>query len=203
VRRIPLSYRSHVTGFQGLPSGAIDYESALERDFVLLTLFDDASARIRSQPDTLNFEHEGRHRRYTPDYLIEGGGRFELIEIKYEADLQRLQTHLEPGFNIAREWAARSGGVFRVVTERAIRVPRLLNARRLLPLRGASVDMELARAVTTAARQIEAPTFGQIVEAINGDRARVLGTLWRLIARGELIVDLSEPIGLTTRVRSP
>jgi hypothetical protein len=128
VRRIPLSYRSHVTGFQGLPSGAIDYESALERDFVLLTLFDDPSARIRSQPVTLNFEHEGRHRRYTPDYLIEGGGRFELIEIKYEADLQRLQTHLEPGFNIAREWAARSGGVFRVVTERAIRVPRLLNA---------------------------------------------------------------------------
>jgi len=117
--------------------------------------------------------------------------------------LQRLQTHLEPGFNIAREWAARSGGVFRVVTERAIRVPRLLNARRLLPLRGASVDMELARAVTTAARQIEAPTFGQIVEAINGARARVLGTLWRLIARGELIVDLSEPIGLTTRVGSP
>jgi hypothetical protein len=89
VRRIPLSYRSHVTGFQGLPSGAIDYESALERDFVLLTLFDDPSARIRSQPVTLNFEHEGRHRRYTPDYLIEGGGRFELIEIKYEADLQR------------------------------------------------------------------------------------------------------------------
>ena len=81
VRRIPLSYRSHVTGFQGLPTGAIDYESALERDFVLLTLFDDPSARIRSQPVTLNFEHEGRHRRYTPDYLIEGGGRFELIEI--------------------------------------------------------------------------------------------------------------------------
>jgi hypothetical protein len=78
VRRIPLSYRSHVTGFQGLPSGAIDYESALERDFVLLTLFDDPSARIRSQPVTLNFEHEGRHRRYTPDYLIEGGARRSL-----------------------------------------------------------------------------------------------------------------------------
>jgi hypothetical protein len=78
-----------------------------------------------------------------------------------------------------------------------------LIASTICPKVGASVDMELARAVTTAARQIEAPTFGQIVEAINGDRARVLGTLWRLIARGELIVDLSEPIGLTTRVGSP
>jgi hypothetical protein len=45
-----------VTGFQGLPSGAVDYESALERDFVLLTRFDDPAVRIRSQPITLNFE---------------------------------------------------------------------------------------------------------------------------------------------------
>jgi hypothetical protein len=55
-----------VTGFQGLPSGAVDYESALERDFVLLMLFDDPAVRIRSQPITLNFVHETRHRRYTP-----------------------------------------------------------------------------------------------------------------------------------------
>ena len=92
MRRIPLSRRSHVTGFQGLPSGAVAYESALERDFVLLTLFDDPAVRIRSQPITFNFDHEGHHRRYTPDYLVEGGGRVELVEVKYEADLQRLRA---------------------------------------------------------------------------------------------------------------
>jgi TnsA endonuclease N terminal len=108
VRRIPLSRRSHVTGFHGLPTGAVDYESALERDFVLLTRFDDPAVRIRSQPITLHFEYEGRQRRYTPDYLVEGGGRFELVEIKYEADLQRLAAQLQPGFDAARGWAAQS-----------------------------------------------------------------------------------------------
>ena len=200
MRRIPLSRRSHVRGFQGLPSGAVDYESALERDFVLLTLLDDPAVRIRSQPTTLNFVHENRHRRYTPDYLVEGGGRFELIEIKYEADLQRLGAQLQPGFDAARDWAAQSGGVFRVATERTIGVPRLLNARRLLPLRSAPVDPELARAVTAAAKHIDMPTLGRVVDAINGDRPQVLATVWRLIARGELMVDLSEPIGLATAV---
>ncbi len=46
VRRIPLSHRSHVTDLQGLPGVAVDYESALGRDFVLLTLFDDPAIRI-------------------------------------------------------------------------------------------------------------------------------------------------------------
>jgi hypothetical protein len=189
-----------VTGFHGLPTGAVDYESALERDFVLLTRFDDPAVRICSQPITLHFEYEGRQRRYTPDYLVEGGGRFELVEIKYEADLQRLAAQLQPGFDAARGWAAQSGGTFRVATDRTIRVPRLLNARRLLPLRGVPVDPELARAITAAAQQIDTPTFGRLVDAISADRTQVLATVWRLIARGELMVDLSEPIGLATAV---
>jgi hypothetical protein len=189
-----------VTGFHGLPTGAVDYESALERDFVLLTRFDDPTVRIRSQPITLHFEYEGRQRRYTPDYLVEGGGRFELVEIKYEADLQQLAAQLQPGFDAARGWAAQSGGTFRIATERTIRVPRLLNARRLLPLRGVPVDPELARAVTAAAKQIETPTFGRLVDAISADRTQVLATVWRLIARGELMVDMSEPIGFATPV---
>jgi hypothetical protein len=132
--------------------------------------------------------------------LVEGGGCFEVVEIKYEADLQRLAAQLQPGFDAARDWAAQSGGTFRVATERTIRVPRLLNARRLLPMRSAPVDPELAHAVTAAAKQIETPTFGRVVDAINGDRTQVLATVWRLIARGELMVDLSEPIGLATAV---
>lgn len=200
MRRIPLSRRSHVTGFHGMPTGAVEYESALERDFVLLTRFDDPEVRIRSQPITLHFEYGARQRRYTPDYLVEGGGRFELVEIKYEADLQRLAAQLQPGFDAARGWAAQFGGTFRVATERTIRSPRLLNARRLLPLRGVPVDPELALAVTAAAKQIDTPTFGRVVDAISADRTQVLATVWRLIARGELMVDLSEPIGFATSV---
>ncbi|TEJ80635.1 hypothetical protein IPC609_07620, partial [Pseudomonas aeruginosa] len=37
MRRIPLSRRSHITGFQPVRHKAVEHESALERDFVLRT----------------------------------------------------------------------------------------------------------------------------------------------------------------------
>ena len=48
MRRIPLSRRSHVTGFQPARSGAVDHESALERDFVTLTRFLDRGVTRRT-----------------------------------------------------------------------------------------------------------------------------------------------------------
>jgi len=66
-----MSRRSHVTGFQPLPTGAAEHESALERDFVTLTSWRDAGAAITAQPITLRFEHERAPRRYTPDFLVQ------------------------------------------------------------------------------------------------------------------------------------
>jgi len=80
--------RSHITGFQPLATGVAEHESALERDFVTLTAFLDAHASVTSQPITLSFRHEGRARRYTPDFLVRWSTlRTELIEVKYQADL--------------------------------------------------------------------------------------------------------------------
>jgi len=62
MRRIPLSRRSHVTGYGCFGSGAIEHESALERDFVILTSFADPDAVIVSQPITIRFEDEGCQR---------------------------------------------------------------------------------------------------------------------------------------------
>lgn len=89
MRRIPLSRRSHVTGF-GTASGAVvPHESALERDFALRVSFLDAGAVITSQPVTISFSHDDRQRRYTPDFHVRwSDGRGELVEIKYRADLR-------------------------------------------------------------------------------------------------------------------
>ncbi|WP_234837021.1 hypothetical protein [Sinorhizobium meliloti] len=55
MRRIPLSRRSHVTGFGSFETGLVEHESALERDFALLASFDDPGAVIVSQPMTIRF----------------------------------------------------------------------------------------------------------------------------------------------------
>lgn len=203
-RRIPLSRRSHVVGFQPLVTGVAEHESALERDFVTLTSFLDARASISAQPVTLTFRHENRLRRYTPDFLVRrSDGSAELVEVKYQADLDANEERLRPAFAEARAWSSQNGAQFRPVTEREIRGSVLENAKRLLPLRRLPIDPETRVRVLTTVVSLGSPSFGHILEALPGDRATVLAAVWRLIAHGALRVDLARPIELDTRVTLP
>ncbi|MDQ0393489.1 TnsA endonuclease N-terminal domain-containing protein [Labrys monachus] len=202
MRRIPLSRRSHVTGFGSFETGLVEHESALERDFALLAAFDDPGAVIVAQPTTIRFETPVGARRYTPDFGVTwSDGRYELVEIKYRADLRANWSALRPGFVAARTTVHKDGGSFRIVTESAIRVPRLDNARRLLPLRTAPLDAELAEAAKTVVRRMGAATLRETVTAMPCDRVMALGVVWRLMARGDLVFDPQLAVGFDTRLR--
>ena len=204
MRRIPLSRRSHIVGFQTDASGLIEHESALERDFVILTRFRDAAAKIVSQPVTLSFLDGIQSRRYTPDFWVRwGDGTAELIEVKYWEDLKKQWSMLRPGFIAARKWAREQGATFRIATQRRIRGPFLENAKRLLALRSVPLDQTLADLVRSVLGSLPDPTFGALAAAVPYERSAVLGALWRMIARGELGADLTVPIGLQTRLRLP
>lgn len=201
MRRIPLSRRSHITGFQALPTGVTEHESALERDFVTLTAFFDVGAVVTVQPVTIRFEHEGKARRYTPDFLVKSSdGRSTLVEIKYRRDLRIQWARLRPAFAAARDWAATNGASFRIITESAIRGPRLDAAKRLLPLRAAPVDIALAAMTLDRVAHLDNPTFGMLIDALPGSRGAALAVVWRLIARGQILVDLTAPITGDTRM---
>lgn len=200
MRRIPLSHRSHVTGFQSLGTGLTEHESALERDFVTLSSFRNAGAVLTAQPVTIRFEHEGRRRRYTPDFCVAwSDGVIDIVEIKYRVDLRANWYHLQPAFAAARAWAGAQGARFHVVTERGIRGSALDAAKRLLPLRSAPVDAALAeRAIATA--RAGAMSFSSLLDALPASREAGLALIWRLIARGALVADLSAPITADTRI---
>lgn len=201
MRRIPLSHRSHIIGFRPLPTGITPHESALERDFVTVTSFLDPAASITSQPVTLTFQEGEASRRYTPDFLVRSSsGRSRLIEVKYRADLREQWPRLKPAFAAARAWAREHQVTFRIATERHIRGPVLENAKRLLPLRQAPLDVELAQQTIEASRRLDAPTFGAVLAALPVSRSIGLATIWRLIARRRLRVDLSMPITLDTPI---
>jgi hypothetical protein len=204
LRRIPLSRRSHVIGFQPLSTGITEHESALERDFVTLTRFLDAGATVTSQPTTIRFQHAGDRRRYTPDFLVGwSDGRHELIEVKYRADLYAGWVRFKPAFAAAREWAHAQGARFRIATERGIRGSLLDAAKRLLPLRAAPMDLVLAEEALTIVTTLGSPTFGRIVERLPVTRSAALAVVWQLIARGMLRADLSKPIDIHTRLGTP
>jgi TnsA endonuclease N terminal len=205
MRRIPLSRRSHIIGFQIVSSSAIAaHESTLERDFVTLATFLDPAAKIVSQPITLAFRHDSAWRRYTPDYLVDWSDRpSEFVEVKYRRDLRIQWQQLRPAFVAARAWAEQHQSRFRIVTDRAVRCPLLQNAKRLLPLRTAPLDHIIADEVRAALCSVSQPTFEQVAASVSSRRASVVGTLWRMIARGDLRADLNEPLGLHTRLALP
>ena len=195
MRRIPLSRRSHIIGFQPLPTGTAEHESALERDFVTLTSFLDPHAVITAQPITITFQVGATTRRYTPDYSVAwSDGRREIIEVKYLSDLRANQERFKARFAAMEDWARARGATFRVATEREIRGCALENAKRLLPLRTATFDPDIGQSVLSAVRRLPAPTFADVMTAVPADRPSVLATLWCLLARGTLYVDLSLPI---------
>jgi TnsA endonuclease N terminal len=204
LRRIPLSRRSHITGFQPLPTGTAEHESALERDFVARTSLLDPAASIISQPVTLRFRDGSKTRRYTPDFLVRGSnGRSRLIEVKYRAELQLRWDQYRSPFAAARDWAREQGAIFRIATERHIRDTALDNAKRLLPLRRAPCDSEAAALLLAVIRDQKAPTFEGVLAALPISRQAALSTLWRLIAYGAVRVDLRAPIKLDTPLSLP
>lgn len=195
MRRIPLSRRSHIIGFQPLPTGTAEHESALERDFVTLTSFLDPHAVITAQPITITYQVGAVARRYTPDYSVAwSDGKREIVEVKYLSDLRVNHERFKDRFAAMEDWAHARGATFRVTTERDIRGAALENAKRLLPLRDAAFDPDLAQSMLSAVRRLVAPTFAEVMSAVPADRPSVLATLWCLLARGTLCVDLSLPI---------
>jgi hypothetical protein len=193
-----------VTGFNAIPMGMAEHESALERDFITLVSFADRDAKITSQPVTIRFEHCEILRRYTPDFFVEwSDGRSELVEVKYWADLRAGWRRFRPAFAAARSWIRRRGGAFRIATDRRIRGPALDAAKRLLPLRSVALDPALAEAAQAAVRIMGEPTFHELVDAVPGAREEVLGVIWRMIARGMLRIDMTTPILPATRVSLP
>lgn len=202
MRRIPLSRRSHVTGIGSFGSGLVEHESALERDFALLTSFDDPGAVIVSQPMTFRFDAADGRRRYTPDFSVKwSDGLFELVEVKYRTDLRSDWPKLRPGFVAARDAARASGGRFRIATERSVRGPRLENARRFLPLRRAPLDGALAEMAKAIVKGMDVPTLRDVVTAMPCDRVVALGAIWRLMAHGDLLFDPHRVVGFDTRLR--
>lgn len=92
---------------------------------------------------------------------------------------------------------------FRIVTEHEIRSPILVNARRLLPLRSRPLDLEVVDRVLKTVASLTVPTFGRVVAALPLAGLADLATVWRLIARGELRVDITVPITHDTVIALP
>lgn len=113
-------------------------ESLLELDAVMMfDAFDRTIINVESQPLTLKYRHDGKFRKWTPDFLIQRRHvKPELVEVKtlaalYPDDLAE-RDDARQRFTAIQDSAEREGFNFRLLTESEIRVqPALYNAKLL------------------------------------------------------------------------
>ncbi|MBB1440128.1 TnsA endonuclease N-terminal domain-containing protein [Shewanella sp. SG41-4] len=105
-------------------------ESKLERDYINLLLFTTDVIDVECQPEAFTIFFNDKKRRYTPDFRVTYSDRIEIIEIKYEEELNKIEFLEKAVF--LKAYFEQKNLVFRVITESTIRVgSRAINYQKL------------------------------------------------------------------------
>ncbi len=208
VRPLKNSRRA-LTGRLNLASGGVaGFESSLERDWIRLLDFDPQVQVIKEQPFTIYYDAEDGRRRYTPDVLaelLEGDvARTSVYEVKPLESLRSEWRQLRPRFKAAVAHCRERGWRFKIITETHIRTPRLANVNFLRRYR--SMEPLLVRqAQLKYTASVLGPTTPQALLAAAywsaEEQAMAIPALWQLVASGQVVVDLSVPLTMSTAIQ--
>ena len=203
VRKIPISHSS-LTGRHAATGSnrSIAFESSLERDFITLIQFEPTTLNIEEQPVRINYDHEGKSRHYTPDFLVHRShDKPMLAEIK---PAKFLTPELEPKFNAARAYSKTRDWEFSIWTEKDIRTERLKNARFLLPFINREIEQNLKKDLLNQLKIHKSKTIGGLLEiecSLQHDISPNLAALWHLIAVRQIHADLDIELTPNSEIR--
>ena len=183
------------------------FESALERDYLLLLEWDETVEDYGVQPLTIYYENNGRATRYTPDvvvyYLPEIKRKPVLIEIKYEAELLEKQDHYAARFKAADEYAAYNGYEFRIVTDKMIRTDYLYNLKFLNGYQRPPIEDAFAQEILMLFSTKKLSPIQLPVSEDQHKNGRLLYTLWQLVATKALVFDMQQKLTMNTQLWIP
>lgn len=168
----------------------LEYESLLERDWMLLLDFDREVEWICEQPLRLRYLKDGKPASHVPDLLVWRPGAPELCDVK-------SVEHLEDPEFVAQVEAtglacAEAGFGYRVLAEPDRQL--LVNVQWVAGFREPPADPDGERARMLSMLAAGASTVGELVsEAREPILARPV--LMHLLWAGEALTDLSVPIG--------
>lgn len=201
VRRAGVYQRQrHMPGlwFSATVGRFMEYESLLERDWMLLMDFDREVEWMCEQPLRLRYLRDGRAASHVPDLLIWRAGMPEVCDVKSE---ERLE---DPVF-LAQVQAtgracAEAGLGYRVLSEPDRQL--LVNVRWLAGFREPPPDLDGERARMLSALAVRGTTISELLAgAVEPALARPV--LMHLLWVGEVMVDVTDPISDASRVWRP
>jgi hypothetical protein len=204
VRKIPKNYLFVTGGYSSRKNKDIDdFESLLEKDFLLLLDFDDDVESFEVQP--VRIPVAGVPRGYVPDVLVKyrpdsqtGAVRKPtLVEVKTTEDLARNAEKYAPKFAAARQYAEEKGWDFTTMDQNAIRTPRLGNLKFLREYRNVTPSAADIQTVLGAMADADGKTTSQsLLQALTStddDKLYWLPIIWSMLLTRHLATDLDQP----------
>ena len=210
VRPLRMSHRA-VTGRLVLSEGSSGTsESKLEHDWLAMLRFDRRVKRIQVQPFHIHYAHEGKNRRYTPDVLVEWRDPqrawSEVHEVKYRSELREKWTEFRPRFKAAYQQCRESGHRFRIVSERHVRTPYLVNVKFFARFVDDRPQPEFETVLLRALAKSGPSHPKALLNAVTSDleeRLQAQTALWRLIALQDVAADLKGRLTMFTTIWVP
>jgi hypothetical protein len=184
----------------------IEFESTLERDFIIRTEFSLSVLDVIPQPAKIPFvATNGRSYLYTPDFLVYyrlGNRPYNnypkplLIEVKPETEWRKNKQEWLPKWKSAHRYAKAQGWEFHIRDESRIRDQSLENIRFLEPYKRMHFSIEESNWVIETVHQMgSAPIHYLLARHFMGIyRAEGIAHIWHLLATRKLDGDISRPL---------
>lgn len=183
------------------PGTMIHCESTNETALARLAEFDPTVLAYFGQPLCLDLTVRGKPARYTPDFAVIFDEHVEIHEVK--SDKHAGEEDVLALAMAAAEAIEAAGGRFSLTTRSMLLVePRYRNIGQALRRLHDHVDDGLRIILLDRAHALPGATVSEVAKAALPHSASPENVL-TLIARGDLRVDLAEPVGLGARVWAP
>jgi hypothetical protein len=212
VRKLKKSYQN-VTGFfpSNLLRRLVQFDSMLERDFILLLDMHPAVRRFSEQPMKIRFiDGSGAAQVYVPDFHVEfTGGRFLgrsitrpwIVETKYRRDLAENWPKIRPKLRAGFSEAARRNSQFHVVTESCLSCIPLTNAKFLRPFLNSDLPAAALEDIVATLQLVGRTTVGVFSsQARNWQTVNPGHIIWTAVAKRMIAVDFEMPLGPETTI---
>jgi len=183
--------RHSVTGkFPSLKLGRmVQFESLLELDFIHLLEYDPTVTHYEEQPLTIEYQFDGKTRRYTPDFHVTRSKNHTLVECKPDRFVDTDENQRK--FAVAEAWCAERGWQFQVATAAAIRGgSRLQNIKFLHQFARREVSPSIRARLYTELPASEQLPLSVLAAAVDPDNG--LAAIYGLVWRGELTLPIDD-----------
>lgn len=215
VRRIKPTRRSVSGVYMFRAEDAIEFESTLERDFIIRKEYSSAVLGIVPQPCQVEYlTASGRRQIYTPDFLVHyrlGSRHYEdyprplLVEVKPEREWRQHWRKWLPKWKAAYAYARAQGWQFHIHDESRIRDQAFDNIMFLSRYKNMTFAEEESLAVIDTVEQMGVAPFDYLLARhfMGLYRGQGIAHLWHLLATNRLECDISRRLNNFTELWVP